>query len=52
MPKQLASLVNLGALFLHGNDTLEKPPGCPLNKRGEMNYGFDIKVAEFLACLP
>ena len=47
----MKQLTRLEALYL-GFNPLEKPPGCPLNKNGDMTYGNKEEVAAFLACLP
>ena len=51
MPKEFASLANLEGLYLHGNDALEKPPGCPVDRDGDMFYNTKGEVAAFLRCL-
>ena len=51
IPKSMESLTNLEELYLHGNDALEKPPGCPLNQYGQMNYPTKNDVAAFLRCI-
>ena len=50
MPKELASLANLEVLLLSGN-ALEKPPGCPTDMFGDMDYNSKDEVAAFLRCL-
>ena len=44
-------MANLEELYLHGNDALEKPPGCPVNKHGWMKYESKDEVSAFLRCL-
>ena len=51
LPKELRNLTNLEHLYLHGNDALEKPPGCPVDGDGEMFYNSKDKIAAFLRCL-
>ena len=51
LPKELCKLNKLGMLDLTGNSALEKPPGCPLDWRGEMSYTSKDEVEKFLRCL-
>ena len=51
VPKELSKLTNLAKLFLHGNAALEKPPGCPVDRDGDMCYNSKEEVAAFLRCL-
>ena len=44
-------MANLEELNLFGNNALEKPPGCPVDKKGDMYYDSKDKVATFLRCL-
>ena len=52
VPSELKQLTRLEELDLRGNPALEKPPGCPLNKRKNMHYRNKEELAAFLACLP
>ena len=51
MPKELSYLTNLEKLSLHGNNALQKPPGCPVDSDGDMYYNSKEEVAAFLGCL-
>ena len=51
MPKALSKLTNLESLVLYNNAALEKPPGCPLDSNGDMDYRSKDNVAAFLRCL-
>ena len=47
----MKQLTRLEVLKLGGNRALEKPPGCPLDEDGDMNYDGKEEVVAFLACL-
>ena len=47
----MRNLTNLEILWLHGNDDLQKPDGCPTDSRGWMRYDSKEEVAAFLRCL-
>ena len=47
----MRNLTNLEKLWLHANDALEKPSGCPLDGDGDMYYKTKEEVAAFLRCL-
>ena len=55
VPSELKQLTRLKGLNLTANPvyhhTLEKPPGCPLDSYGDMDYRSKDKVAAFLRCL-
>ena len=51
VPASMASLTNLEKLDLWSNGALEKPPGCPVDRNGNMIYTSKEEVAAFLRCL-
>ena len=51
VPKELAKLANLKALYLHKNEGLQVPEGAPLDSDGDMYYADREKVAAFQVCL-
>ena len=51
VPKELADLTNLGALYLHGNKDLQVPDGAPTDSDGDMFYTSREEVAAFQECL-
>ena len=51
IPASIGNLTELYVLQLHGNDALEKPPGCPVDDDGDMCYGSKENIADFFRCL-
>ena len=47
----MRNLTNLEILWLHGNDELQKPDGCPTDSDGRMIYRSKEEVAALLRCL-
>ena len=51
VPASMRNLTNLERLYLHRNDDLQKPDGCPTDSDGDMCYRSKQQVTAFLRCL-